>query len=321
MSYQSDILEAANQDLPREKLQGKNILVTGATGLIGCCIVETLLKHLNLNLHVYASGRSEERIKTIFKNYLNSNYFHFLKHDILNPLECDIDFHYIVAAAGVASPQLYSTDPISVIKSNLWGIDNILKYGINHHLEKFVYVSSGEIYGEGDGRDFTEDYSGYVNCASLRACYPSAKRASESLCIAYSHQYNVDLCIARPCHVYGPNFSDTDNRVYAQFMRNVLNDENIVLKSSGNQYRSWCYVVDCASAILHIMLKGGNGQAYNIADPSSNLSIKELAEMIASCGHKKVVFEIPTDAEKKGFNTVTKSIFSIADSHRQVNPI
>ena len=116
--------------------------------------------------------------------------------------------------------------------------------------------------------------------------------------------------IARPSHTYGPYFTEADNRVYAQFIRNVLRGEDIVMKSTGSQFRSWCYVVDCAAAILYILLKGENGQAYNIADASSNISIKELAEMIAEIGGRNVVMDLPTDTEKAGYNVVTKSVFS-----------
>lgn len=308
--FKDDIKTIAAHDLPWDKLSGKNILVTGATGLIGSCVVDVLMNHTGLDYHVYASGRNEERVKAHFAEYAKSSFFHFVKYDVRETLDSDIEFHFIIAGAGVASPQLYSTDPVSVMKSNFCGVDNLLSYGVLHNLQKFVYISSGEVYGEGDGRVFTEDYSGYVNCATLRACYPSAKRASESLCIAYGHQYGIDVSIARPCHVYGPNFSETDNRVYAQFIRNVLKGEDIVMKSTGAQFRSWCYVVDCASALLYILLKGENGQAYNIADASSNISIKELAEMIAEIGGKKVVIDLPSDVEKAGFNVVTKSVFS-----------
>ena len=310
MSYINDINKVALLNLPWGDLSGKNILITGATGLICSTLVETLMSHEGLDYHVYASGRSEAKVNAVFAKYVYNPYFHFLKHDVREPLKSDITFHVIIAGAGVASPQLYATDPISVMKSNFDGVDNLLSYGVNHGLEKFLYISSGEIYGEGDGRVFTEEYSGYVNCATLRACYPSAKRASETLCIAYGHQYGIDIRIARPCHIYGPNFNDSDKRVYAQFIRNILAGENIVMKSTGVQYRSWCYVVDCASAILHILLKGENGQAYNIADESSNITIKELAEMIASIGEKEVVVDLPSDVEKIGFNVVTKSLFS-----------
>lgn len=310
MAYFDDIEAVACLDLSWDDLKGKNILVTGATGMICSTLVEVLMSHEGIDYHVYASGRNEAKVKTVFAKYADSPYFHFLKYDVREPLNSDITFHIIIAGAGVASPQLYATDPVSVMKSNFDGVDNLLFYGVNHGLEKFLYVSSGEIYGEGDGPVFTEDYSGYVNCATLRACYPSAKRATETLCIAYSHQFGIDVRIARPCHVYGPNFTESDKRAYAQFIRNVVAGEDIVMKSTGEQFRSWCYVVDCASAMLYILLNGENGQAYNIADAKSNITIKELAEMIAEIGGKKVVIDLPSDAERKGFNVVTKSIFS-----------
>lgn len=310
MGYSDDIKTIASLNLQWGDLSGKNILVTGATGLICSTLVEVLMSHKGQDYHVYASGRNESKVNTLFAKYADSPYFHFLKYDVRKPLNSDITFHIIVAGAGVASPQLYVTDPVNVMKSNFDGVDNLLFYGVNHGLEKFLYVSSGEIYGEGDGRVFTEDYSGYVNCATLRACYPSAKRAAETLCIAYGHQYGIDIRIARPCHIYGPNFNDSDRRVYAQFIRNVLAGEDIVLKSTGAQVRSWCYVVDCASAMLYMLMNGEKGNAYNIADDSSNISIKELADIIAEIGGQQVVMGLPSDEEKAGYNIVTKSLFS-----------
>ena len=310
MSYQSDILSAACTSIPWEKLSGKNILITGATGMICSTLVEILMSRETIDYHVFASGRNEERLNTLFSRYIGNPNFHAIQYDVQEPLHSTINFHYMIAGAGVASPQLYATDPVSVMKSNFNGVDNLLQYGVQHQLECFVYISSGEVYGEGDGRVFTEDYSGYVNCATLRACYPSAKRATETLCIAYGSQYGIDVRIARPCHIYGPNFSQTDNRVYAQFIRNILANEDIVMKSTGAQYRSWCYVVDCALALLFITLNGKPNTAYNIADESSNITIKELAEMIAKLGNKRVVIDIPSETEKAGYNIVTKSIFS-----------
>lgn len=310
MTYTDDILAVASLDLPWEKLSNSNILITGATGLIGSCLVEVLMSRPNKDYHVYASGRNEERAKARFADFADDPAFHFFKYDVVKPLEGNIHFDYIIHAASNASPNFFATKPVEVIKSNIDGVSNLMDYGMEHGLKRLLFVSSGEVYGEGDGRVFTEDYSGYVNPTSPRSCYPSSKRAAETLCVSYGAEYGIETVIARPSHTYGPNFTESDNRVYAQFIRNVLKGEDIVMKSTGAQFRSWCYVVDCASALLYILLKGENGQAYNIADASSNIGIKELAEMIAGIGGKKVVIDLPSDAEKAGFNVVTKSIFS-----------
>jgi len=310
MGYIEDIHNVANVDLPWDKLRGKNILVTGATGLIGSTIIDVLMNR-DVNYHVYASGRNVRRAKLLFAAYQRSCFFHFIEWDVTQPLCYDINFHYVICAASGANPVLYATDPVGVMRSNLFGVDTLLSYGINHGLQKFVYISSGEIYGEGDGRVFSEDYSGYVNCATIRACYPSSKRAAETLCVAYSAQYDIDVSIARLSHIYGPRFTESDNRVYAQFIKSVLQDEDIVMKSDGRQFRSWCYSVDCASAILYILLKGKGGEAYNVADENSNINIRDLAELIARKAGKRVLFKIPSEREKMGFNPVTKSVFSV----------
>ncbi len=311
MSYIEDVKKITDIDLPWKKLAGCNILVTGATGLIGSCLIEVLMLHPDKDYVVYASGRNEERAKERFKRFItDKEHFRFFKYDVTKPLKGDVHFDYIIHAASNASPNFFSTKPVEIIKSNINGVINLVDYGLEHGLKRLLFVSSGEIYGEGDGRVFTEDYSGYINPLSPRSCYPQSKRMAETMCIAYAQEYDVDVVIARPSHTYGPHFTESDNRVYAQFIRNVLKNEDIVMKSSGTQFRSWCYVVDCVSALLYILLKGENRQAYNIADNSSNISIKNLAEMIAGIGGKDVVYKLPEDVEKEGYNLVTQSVFS-----------
>ena len=308
--YKEDILNIFHQNLPWERMSGCKILVTGATGLIGSCMVEALMINPQRDYHVYASGRNEERAKKRFKDFLNEEGFCFIRYDVLSPLESNLTFDYIIHAASNASPNFFAQRPVEVIKSNIDGVTNLMEYGLKHGMKRFLYVSSGEIYGEGDGRVFAEDYSGYVDCTKPRSCYPSSKRAAETLCVSYASEYGADVVIARPCHTYGPYFTEQDNRVYAQFIRNVLRGEDIVMKSTGEQFRSWCYVVDCVSALFHILLKGENCQAYNIADQESNISIRELAETIAKIGKKKVLIDLSNADEKKGYNVVTKSVFS-----------
>ena len=300
--YQQDIDKVASQlDLP----QDGNILITGATGLIGSTLVDMLMLHSHCT--VYAMGRNSQRATQRFEAYWDNARFHFIEHDVCNPLTLDIDFHYIIHAASNASPNFFQQSPVEVMKSNLTGLCNLVEYGMKHQLRRMVYVSSGEVYGEGDGSIFTEQSSGYINILSPRACYPSSKRAAETLCASYCQEYGVEIVIARPCHTYGPHFTESDNRVYAQFIRNALKGEDIVMKSKGEQYRSWIYVVDCAAAILLLLTKGTSGEAYNVANAESNITIYQLAQKIATLCQRQVMMDI-----QEGGNTtpITKAVFS-----------
>lgn len=310
-SYKKDILDIFKMDLPLGMLSGCNILITGATGLIGGCLVEALMMNPKRDYHVYASGRNEERARKRFQEFFDDSAFHFVRYDVMQPLKSDVNFDYIIHAASNASPNFFANNPVEVMKANLYGVANLMDYGVKHGLKRFLYVSSGEVYGEGDGRVFTEEYSGYVDPTSPRSCYPSAKRAAETLCVSYAAEYGVDVVIARPCHVYGPHFTENDNRVYAQFLRNLISNNDIVLKSTGDKIRSWCYVVDCVSALLYILLQGEKSQAYNIADPQSTISIKEFAETIASIGGRRVVIELQNTEDVRGRTAISKAVFSI----------
>ena len=306
--FLSDIQRIYDFPLPWEQLSGTNILITGATGLIGSCLVDVLMHHPQRDYHVYAAGRNEERAKIRFQDYQDDSSFHFLKYDVMEPLKSDVPFHYIIHAASNGSPNFFANHPVEVMKANLFGVTNLMEYGMGHDMRRFLYVSSGEVYGECVDDVFTEKSSGYVDCANPRACYPSSKRAAETLCVSYAKEYGADVVIARPCHTYGPFFTESDNRAYAQFIRNVQQGQDIVLKSLGNQLRSWCYVVDCANALLHILLKGASSEAYNIADETSHLTIRQLAELIAKIGGRKVVMDLDEHLMKTN-NIISHALF------------
>lgn len=294
--------------LPLNKLQGKNILITGASGLIGGALVDMLLSHPTKSV-VYALVRNMAKAQQRFAAHLNKPDFHVVEGDVNVPLNGDIPFHYIIHTASNANPNAYALDPVGTMWTNINGTRNLLEYGRLHSLERFLYVSSGEVYGNGDNAVWKESDSGYIDTMSVRSCYPSSKRAAETLCTAYSEQYGIEAVVARPCHTYGPHFTDNDNRAYAQFARKARQYEDIVLKSKGEQYRSWIYVADCAAAILTILLSGENQQAYNIANVHSNITIRELAEQIAAIAGTKVVFDLPNDIEKKGYSEMKRAIF------------
>jgi len=173
--------------------------------------------------------------------------------------------------------------------------------------KRVIYLSSVEIYGEnrGDKEKFDESYCGYIDCNTMRAGYPEGKRTGEALCQAYIKKYGLDIVIPRICRVFGPTMLDTDSKALAQFIKNAARQEDIVLKSEGTQYFSYCYVADVVSALLYILLYGKTGEAYNIADELFDIKLKDLTALLAKIAGTKVVFELPDDVEKKGFSKAT----------------
>lgn len=293
-----------------ESLRSKSILITGASGLICSTLIDCLMSYneqYETNIAVYAVSRNKEYAQKRFQSYWDNPLFDYISHDVIEALSLEAHVDYIIHGASNASPKRFVADPVGTMKANLWGVDNLLNLA-REKRARLLYISSGEVYGEGDGRDFTEDYSGYINCLNPRACYPSSKRASETLCIAYKEQYGVDVVIARPGHIYGPDI-DRDDRAFAQFLRMAKSGKDILLKSVGSQIRSYCHVNDCASALLFILLRGVNGEAYNIANAESVLSIKELANLIAKISNVKVV-NISSNESLKGCSRVQRAVLN-----------
>lgn len=299
-----------------EGLRSKSILITGASGLICSTFIDLLMSYneqYKTNITVYAVSRNKEYAQKRFQSYWDNPLFVYISHDVIEAISLETHIDYIIHGASNASPKRFVADPVGTMKANLWGVDNLLNLA-REKRARLLYISSGEVYGEGDGRDFTEDYSGYINCLNPRACYPSSKRASETLCIAYKEQYGVDVVIARPGHIYGSDI-DRDDRAFAQFLRMAKSGKDILLKSAGTQIRSYCHVDDCASALLFILLKGANGEAYNIANSESVLSIRELVDLIAKIANVKVV-NISSTESLKGCSTVQRAVL---DSNKLID--
>ena len=319
--YNEDVVKlASDNSLSFEKLKNKKILITGATGLICSFLIDALMyrnEHFKDNIKIFIVSRNEEKVLNKFKEYKperfgtnkDSNLIYIIQN-VCDPLNCDVDFDYIIHAASNTHPMQYSTDPVGTITANIIGFYNLLNYSINHNIGRILLLSSVEIYGEnkGDIDKFDENYLGYINCNTVRAGYPEAKRICESLCQAYISQYNLDIVIGRLSRVYGPTMQKDDSKALSQFIKKAINEEDIVLKSEGNQLYSYLYVLDAVSAMLKIIIDGKVGEAYNIADDASNITLKDLAHILAKINDKQVIFEVPSDVEKRGYSTATKAI-------------
>lgn len=304
-NYLSDLVKIRSSVPGLEKLAGSRVLITGAGGLI-CSALVDLLVSLDMDIQVYAAGRSIEKLQARFAHW--GDRIRYLKYDALEPVAFEESFDYYIHGASNASPKAYGTQPVETMLGNLLGMQNLLNHAKNHGCKRVLYVSSSEVYGRKEGKDpYHEQEYGFVDILNPRACYPSSKRAAETLCAAYTQEYGVDTVIVRPGHIYGPTSTPTDDRASSQFPRDVLAGKDIVMKSAGTQLRSYCYVLDCVSAMTAVLLNGEKGKAYNISNRNSLVTIRQMAEAFAEAAGRKIIFENPTDAEAKSYNLMDNS--------------
>ena len=289
------------------EFKNKSVLITGATGLICSSIVDLLLflnEKESMNMTIYAACRNYNKFLDRFPS---DNHLKYVQYDANEQNVFDFKCDYIIHGAGNASPELYISDPVGTMISNFEGVNELLKYA-KKNKSKLLYISSSEVYGRKthDG-PFVEDDYGYVDILNVRSSYPSGKRASETLCKAYASQYGVKCVICRPGHIYGPSASSADNKISSLFPRMAVKGENLVMKSEGKQLRSYCYSLDCASAILMVLYKGISGEAYNISNKDSIITIRKMAEIIAEKANVELLFQLPTAQELNVFNPMDNS--------------
>ncbi|MDO5702765.1 MAG: NAD-dependent epimerase/dehydratase family protein [Lachnospiraceae bacterium] len=312
--YMEDVRRTASLPLPFEKLAGKRLLLSGATGLIGSFLTDVLMERnrtYGLGLTVIGIGRNERRARERFTAWEGDSRFIFVPWDINEPPEGAVpgNVDYILHLASNTHPVQYATDPIGTITTNLFGLSGLLQFACERQAERFAFASSNEVYGEmkSGGEFFTEDSFGYINCNTLRAGYPESKRCGEALCQAYRAGRGLEVVIPRLTRSYGPTLLPTDTKAISQFIKKGVRGEDIVLKSAGTQYYSYTYMADAVSGLLTVLLKGADGEAYNIADEASDITLRDLAGLIADFSGRKVVFELPDAVEAAGYSTATKA--------------
>ena len=291
--------------------EGKSIFITGSTGLIGSAVADILLRYSELhngNIKIYLAGRSRKRVTNRFSKYILQKYCIYREYDATHQNKLPDSLDYMIHAASDAYPYLIQKNPIETMQDNFCGLMELLQYCVDHTVQNVVYVSSSEIYGRKDNNNpYQENEYGYIDVLNSRSSYPISKRAAETLCASYIAEKDIAVSIVRPGHIYGPTATRKDNRVSTAFAYNASDGKDIIMKSDGAQIRSYCYMLDCASAILYVLLKGKKGEAYNISNPNSIMSIRELAEYLAKVGNVRLKFELPSQDEKKAFNPMNNS--------------
>ncbi len=294
------------------ELGGMGVMITGCTGLICSAITDVLIRWNETHeeiIKIFAAGRNESKVRARFFPYIEKEWFTFIHYDAASETNLlDLSCDYIIHGASNASPSKIIKEPVETMLSNFNGTKVLLEYARTQNIKRLLLISSSEVYGkkESDEPSKTDEY-GWIDILNPRSAYSIAKSATETLCVSYADEYRVDSIIVRPGHIYGPTAEESDNRVSSAWAYAVARGEDIVMKSDGSQIRSYCYCLDCASAILKVMLHGESVRAYNISNSDSIINIKRMAEILVKSAGVDLKMDLPTEREKKGFNPMQNS--------------
>ena len=308
----SDIDAAIASFADLKELGGKSILITGSTGLICSAVTDLLLRWNETHeekIHVWAAGRDMAKIHRRFSQYSEECWFHPTPYDATSrstSLCCTCD--YIIHGAGNASPNKILREPVETMLSNILGLKNLLDFARDNSVKRVLYISSSEVYGQKEtNHPYRPNEYGYIDLLNSRNSYSIGKRAGETLCVSYRDEFGTDSVIVRPGHIYGPTASVSDKRVSSMWAYTAARGDDIIMKSDGSQIRSYCYCLDCATAILKVLLCGESCKAYNISNPDSVVSIKIMAELFSKSAGVTLRYEQPSEEEKRAFNPMDNS--------------
>jgi len=290
-----------------EKFRGKKFFITGATGLLGTVLIDALL-HADVGVEILALTRNSNRARERFPARENCPALRFLEQDARAEIPAGTEADFIVCGASNSHPVAYGNDPAGTALTNVFGALNAIDLAKRNPASRTIFISSCEIYGENTlGKTaFSEHDCGFIDCNTVRACYTESKRLAECLFQIAKEKSGVNFVTARLCRIFGPTMTSEDSKASQQFLRNAIAREKIVLKSAGTQLFSFGYAPDAISALLTILQKGKNGNAYNVAPEA--ITLRDFAKICGDCAGTKTEFAEANNTEKLGFSVVKNSI-------------
>jgi nucleoside-diphosphate-sugar epimerase len=307
-----DLQRMCQADLPWKQLDGKTILITGATGMLASYVTWFLLclhEEAGIDVSVVALCRNPQKAEHYYSSHIGKPYFRLLTQDVCDPIVYDGAVDYIFHLAGNASPHFINTDPVGIMKCNLQGTMNVLELARKKQTAKVVFASTREVYGKNEEAELLDEKAfGTLDTLDDRSCYPESKRAAETLLKSYYLQYGVEFNTIRIAHAYGPTMKlENDGRVMADLMGDVVAGRDIVLKSSGEAIRAFLYITDAVLGMFTVLFKGKAGEAYNLANETEPVCIRDLAQLLASSRSDKNIQVVINEGDQKGYCTYRRT--------------
>lgn len=311
--YKTDLNEIiSDENIPWELLKDADILITGATGLIGSLAVNTLLyanQTKGLSCRIHAVVRDEVKAGRLYGEQLRKDLgLTLVVQDVCSLKSYDSGIDYIIHGASRTASRSFVNEPVETIATALNGTANMLELARIKKVKGFIYLSSMEVYGTPDTDDrITEQHNTNLNSMIVRNSYPISKRMCENMCAGYASEYGIKTMVIRLTQTFGPGVSYNDGRVFAEFARCAIEGRDIILHTTGETKRSYLYTADAVRAIFTILLCGDGGEAYNAANENTYCSIYEMACLAAKecvCKDISVRCEVTQDLTAYGYMPV-----------------
>lgn len=271
------------EHLPLDDLKGKNIFITGGTGLVGSLLIRKLLEintAKQLGLKIYALIRSLDKAEEMLPR---DDSLVILQGNLEHLPQISAPIHFVIHTASPTASSYFIEHPVETVKASVVGTMNVLELAKEKQVTSFVYLSSMEVYGKNNTDELLyEDTPVLATPLSVRSCYPQSKLLCENLCVDYAHEYGLSCKAIRLAQTFGPGIHKNENRVFAQFARAAINGTDISLDTTGATKQCYLYTEDAVTAILSVLLLGKSGEIYNAANPATYCSIREMGELVAS---------------------------------------
>jgi UDP-glucuronate decarboxylase len=282
-AFDAAVNDAAERLAP---VRGATIHVNGASGFLASNLI-ALIHQANvlggLEIDLHASARRPREAVPLFR-------FLGIRPDVqweLAPAESNTlpaaEGAIAVHTASFGAPRDYMREPLATFGSNTTGLVRLFDEAERVHAGHVVYFSSAEVYGQAATVPTPEDYAGAPDLSSPRSIYAESKRMAEVLGAVLSDARGIPFTAIRPWNLYGPGQRLDDGRVPMEFMRQALDDGRITLASDGTPRRCPCFVWDGLLQVIDCLAPAAAPRAFNIGDPTEELTMLELARASAAC--------------------------------------
>lgn len=290
-----------------QALRGTTILISGVTGTIGSYLFEFLQYYnskFSAGIKIVCPIRDITKIRTEWKCCRNVTWYNYYD---LHFADKTVD--YFVHCASPTKSNIFIEQPVETIDAICSGTKRMLDAFRCCDGRGFLYVSSVEVYGDNHTMNLIDETNcGSADSLKIRNCYPIAKRMAENLCMSYASEYGLPIKIARLSQIIGVGASD--NRLMAYLCRSAIDKSQIVLHSDGKTTKSYCYIMDCISAMIYILVKG-ESTAYNVSNPDAVASVYDLAKFVSN-----KYIGLPVVLENKALDMYPISSCLILDSKK-----